>query len=172
MNEEWRPVVGWEECYEVSSLGRVASKLHRLPRLLTPQDNGGGYFTVMFRDGKRHCIHHLVAAAFIGPRPLGLDVCHNNGNNGDNAARNLRYDTRSNNHRDKVRHGTDNRGEKHYGARLTDADVAEIRRLNTGGWTQADIAARFGVSQAHVSNIALFRRRAGDRSTRQAGVPC
>lgn len=50
-------------------------------------------------------VHQLVAEAFLGPRPEGMEVCHNNGQAHDNRAVNLRYDTHSNNQRDQVTHG-------------------------------------------------------------------
>lgn len=50
-------------------------------------------------------VHHVVAAAFHGPRPDGLDVCHCNGDLTDNRPENLRYDTANGNMRDAVAHG-------------------------------------------------------------------
>ena len=57
-------------------------------------------------------VHQLVAAAFIGPRPEGHEVCHNNGIHTDNRAENLRYDTRSANQLDSVKHGTHGQASK------------------------------------------------------------
>ncbi len=51
-------------------------------------------------------VHQLVTESFIGARPPGLEVCHNNGDPGDNRLSNLRYGTRSENTFDRVRHGT------------------------------------------------------------------
>lgn len=109
-NEVWRPIVGFEGRYEVSSFGRVRG----LPRvvhftskwgtaasyfinggIIKPRSIKGGYLGVcLCQDGQnwKH-IAHLVAAAFIGPRPPGNDVCHNDGNCTNNHADNLRYDT-------------------------------------------------------------------------------
>jgi hypothetical protein len=53
-------------------------------------------------------VHQLVMEAFVGHRPIGMEVCHNDGNNGNNRWTNLRYDTRAANERDKKKHGTDN----------------------------------------------------------------
>ena len=82
--ERWLPVVGWEGLYEVSDLGRVRS----LPRNTTrgrvlranPAANGYRQATV-FRQGhpKSVYVHHLVAEAFIGPRPEGLEIRHLDG---------------------------------------------------------------------------------------------
>jgi hypothetical protein len=45
------------------------------------------------------------------------------------------------------------RGEKAWAAKLTAADVEEMRTLRADGWTQVRLAARFGVTQANVSAI-------------------
>lgn len=45
-------------------------------------------------------------------------------------------------------------GEKHYGAKLTDAAVYEIRRLLAAGRTQLKVAAMFGITQQGVGSIA------------------
>lgn len=116
--ETWRPVVGFEEYYEVSDLGRVRS----LPRtwmtgfgertkpmtMMRPGPGKNGYLTLMFKvEGRRvpRTVHSLVAEAFIGPRPPKHDVCHCNGIKTDNRAVNLRYDTRTGNALDTVKHG-------------------------------------------------------------------
>jgi len=55
--ERWLPVVGWEEFYEVSSLGRVWSvpRLKCLGRILKARDGGNGYLMVtLSARGKRH----------------------------------------------------------------------------------------------------------------------
>lgn len=120
--EEWRPVVGYEGAYEVSNLGRVRS----LPRVVMRGANGPlpvrGRILKQVRSqevyrqvgigGRPRRVHHLVAEAFIGPRPPGLEICHNNGDGADNRASNLRYDTKSANELDRVRHGTHHNANK------------------------------------------------------------
>lgn len=117
-DEKWLPVVGYEGSYEVSDQGRVRSvdrwrtsgngPYLRPGQMLKPNTTGP-YPMVMLRRPEKSVkrrVHVIVAAAFIGPRPAGMDVCHNNGNPLDNRAANLRYDTHSNNARDMVKHGT------------------------------------------------------------------
>lgn len=126
MTETWRPVVGYEGRYEVSDQGRVRSldrvihymrngdpRTQRWPgRLLSPSRNNRGYPQVSLGYNRTHLVHWLVAAAFIGPRPDGLVVCHNNGDQTDNRPENLRYDTLSGNMQDSVRHGTNRNARK------------------------------------------------------------
>lgn len=108
MQEEWRPVVGAEEHYEVSNLGRVKRVTPPGPRLLAGGLRGGYRRVSIYIDGQqtRKSIHVMVAEAFIGPRPEGMSVCHNDGNPLNNRLDNLRYDTHSANIQDSVKHGT------------------------------------------------------------------
>lgn len=123
--EEWRPIVGWEGHYEVSSLGRVRSvdrilerkgshrtsscQYLRRGRLLKPFTAPGNYPHVNLRAGDRHRaarVHVLVLEAFVGPRPDGWVACHNDGDHENNRLSNLRWDTYSSNNFDLVKHGT------------------------------------------------------------------
>ena len=118
--EQWKPVNGYEGIYEVSSHGRVRS----LDRVVTYSDGrvrrhkGKILSAPLSRDGypavnlhtqgklKKRYVHSLIAETFIGPRPEGMEVCHNDGNPTNNHVDNLRYGTRSENMLDRVRHGT------------------------------------------------------------------
>lgn len=94
--EEWKPVVGCEDLFEVSNLGRLRRtatgqivKATVLPK---------GYRTVSIaRPGQRKCrtklLHSVVAYAFLGPRPDGMQINHKDGDKGNNAAENLEYVT-------------------------------------------------------------------------------
>lgn len=169
MNEEWRSVVGYEGLYSVSIEGVVRSESRRvahpmggdvlLPtRVLKQSRQGSGYWKVsLCRDGKQRTrsVHQLVAEAFIGPRPAGMEVAHDDGVKTNNSAHNLRYDTRAGNNRDKRRHGTWAGGEKIANAKLTPESVAAIRK---SAGIQRDIAATWGVSQGTVSRIRTGKR--------------
>lgn len=114
MSEQWLPAVGFERWYEVSDMGRVrrsgAGPGARVGHILTPTVGEYGHLDVILHcDGDRihRKVHALVLEAFIGPRPHGLEGCHNDGDASNNRASNLRWDTRSENALDSVRHGTD-----------------------------------------------------------------
>jgi hypothetical protein len=48
-------------------------------------------------------------------------------------------------------------GEKHWAAKLSDADVQQIRSLAASGRRQIDLARRFQVTPARISSIVLRR---------------
>jgi len=104
---EWRPVVGYEGLYVVSSTGLVRSLT--TGRLLTTRPGGAGYPNARLRrDGKCRTfyVHRLAGEAFIGPLPKGMVTRHLDGDPMNNRLENLRYGTYSENSRDQVRHGT------------------------------------------------------------------
>lgn len=75
--EQWRPVVGLEEIYRVSSLGRVQRA--ETGRVLSPAVAPNGYLTVVLCFAgipNTRKVHQLVADAFIGPRPNGATINH------------------------------------------------------------------------------------------------
>jgi len=104
------------------------------------------FFVHLWKDGRKHArkIHTLVLTAFVGPRPKDQEGCHKNGDFRNNTLENLRWGTKKENAADKVKHGTDNRGEKHPLAELTSQKVIEIRRLHsTGQYTLKQIGELF-----------------------------
>ncbi|MGH8235483.1 MAG: HNH endonuclease [Steroidobacteraceae bacterium] len=159
--ERWLPVVGYEGLYEVSSEGPVRG-LDRLighpkggmrlwrGKLLKATVRPDGYREVsLCRDGVRtvRTAHSVVAEAFHGPCPPRHEVAHDNGRRGDNRASNLLWKTRKDNHADKIRHGTTNRGERQGLAKLTDSKVRQARRWSEQGRTHEAIAAALGVTR-------------------------
>lgn len=97
-------------------------------------------------------VHLLVLAAFIGPRPDGMEACHRNGDRGDARLGNLRWGSRKSNHRDQYRHGTRIQGESHPGAKITEEDVRLLRYLrDVEKTTFRELGERFGIhlSTAH-----------------------
>lgn len=105
-------------------------------------------------------VHQLVALAFIGPCPPGMEVLHGPGGKLDNRLANLHYGTRSENQLDRRRDGNVSTasapGEAHGMAKLTWKAVREIRRWHAAGASQAALGREFGVSK---SAIGLVVRR-------------
>lgn len=153
--EAWLPVPGYEGHYEISSFGRLASlKRGRRPLGGRPSQ-GYTRFALYSRDGVN--AHKLVMRAFRGPCPDGLEACHNDGNRGNSRLDNLRYDTHTANMADAIRHGNTLPGERNPYSKLTVDAVLAIRALR-GTESPAITAARFGITDGHVSNINAGRR--------------
>ena len=134
MNEQWKPIEGYEDSYEISDLGRVRS-IARIATngrrfegiILSPGLSAGGRYTVSLCQGSRQKtipVHRLVALAFVPGYISGFEVCHNSGDALDNRAVNLRWDSRASNQRDAVRHGTHGETRKTACPRLHPYDSA------------------------------------------------
>lgn len=146
--EIWKPAVGYEGRYEVSNMGRFWSV--RAKVFPKAQVTEKGYLRVgIISDDGHQCsksIHSMVLTAFVGPRPNGLQTAHLDGNPSNNRLSNLAWVTPKENCSHKKLHGTHRTGAAHWGIKLTDADVDELRRLRREGWTWKELGFCFNVS--------------------------
>ena len=159
VQEEWRPVVGYEGLYEVSNLGRVRRRPEtvnrRVPDVLSPfrTDLGRVYVCLCVNNKRTYkTVHGLVATAFIGPRPRGLQIDHIDGDPTNNVLANLEYVTPKENIRRAESLGLRPRGSQRSSAKLTDEQVREIRRLG-GTMLDRELAELFGVSRPTVNSV-------------------
>lgn len=171
IGEEWLPVKGWENLYEVSSLGRVKSlpREKRLPiegvyisdeKILRPiryhsrlkkdrKDDNYYYQVALWRNGKNVMapVHRLVAEAFI-PNPQQKPwVNHINGNKGDNRVCNLEWVTASEN----AKHSVYVLGNKPLGAKRKKILCAETGIVFNG---VREAASMIGVTASAISQAA------------------
>lgn len=163
---EWRVLDDSNGLYEVSSEGQVRSVVIRgvsgKPRgkELRCNTNRKGYkwFRIEFLDGnnKRQYLHRVVALAFLGPCPEGMQVNHRDGNKLNNAVENLEYVTCGEN----IRHGWANglynadhcRGESNNRAVLTEQDVRDIRAVYPS-MSLRQLAGKYNVSKYNIWSI-------------------
>lgn len=166
--EVFRPVPGFPN-HRVSNLGRVQRK--KTPGRKWPEAGnfiwldvkafpaGEGYLAVNLCDRGRQVkryIHRLVLEAFVGPCSPGMQARHVNcRDKTDNRLENLCWGTPLENMADCVRHGTRRTGERVYTAKITAADVLEMRRLRIAGVPRKELAARFGVNETNVTRAVL-----------------
>lgn len=159
--EEWRPIVGAEVGYEVSSFGRVRS----LRKVLRPGMGRPKYLGVVIKMSSGKAVHRrvhvLVAEAFIGPRPLKHDVAHNDGCATNNCSENLRYATRKENMADAMSHGTVRSGERHTLSKLTLEKARLIKEKYVPfcpEWGGKALAKKLNVSPMAVSDVVRGAR--------------
>lgn len=172
--ENWKNVIGFEGRYMVSDLGRIKSIIvkdsrgqKRTPKILkqTPYRKNGKVLrlllTLMDYSNGRHTrmVHTLVMEAFVGKRPNGYHICHNNGDSQDNRLKNLRYGSPSENEHDKIEHGTSQRGENNIKSKLTLEQVLEIKSLDlTEYGSLKKTADKYNVSSVTISHIQKGRQ--------------
>jgi hypothetical protein len=153
--EEWQfvPHVILAGYYQVSSRGRVRSLHGTVPRLIKPWPDRDGYLRVSLSlKRKTFCftVHTLVALAFVGPRPVGCECSHEDGNHQNNLPNNLIWETHLENEQRKTAQGKRPFGEKNHAAKLTAAKVKALRlRWNSGdGIGLTTLAREAGMSEA------------------------
>lgn len=188
--EEWRPVVGYEGRYEVSSQGRVRSVGREVkfgdrfrvvkPRIVRQYISENGYLCVyVSREGeykrgwdREVVVHKLVLEAFVGARPGGCWASHLDDVKTDNRLVNLVWDTPRGNIENAVRNGRRVRGfSKPNVCKLTPSQVDEIKgryvrgKRGTGGWkgNVLELAREFNVSESLINEVANhgYSRRKG-----------
>ncbi|WP_460543493.1 HNH endonuclease [Halomonas shantousis] len=116
-----------------------------------------GYRTVSISFGNGRArpvgVHQLVADAFHGPCPDGLQVRHLNGIPSDNRPANLAYGNALQNAMDRKRHGTYLGGSNHHNAKLSGGQAAEIRHKRRLGAKVNALAEEYGVSVSTIESV-------------------
>ena len=122
---------------------------------------------IRFEDQGRmrsYTVHRLVALAYHGPRPDGLDIAHGNCIKTDNRPSNLRYTTRSDNILDSLRMGQWPQG----GGREA---IYPWREMEVGESFRANGRVVDGVGLIDATTTTLKKRAIGEIRTRPTGVP-
>ena len=164
--------------YQISTFGRVKSLKNNRVKILKPWLRGEYMQVELCQDGvqKTFQVNRLVAETFI-PNPDNLpEVNHIDGRKLNNHVSNLEWVT----HQSNMRHAVDTglqvvfHGEDHQKAVLTNADAVYIRE-NLDGLTGVELAKKFGVMPAIISNIQTGRsyKTAGGivRETKRKRIP-
>lgn len=159
-SERWLPAVGFESLYEISNHARLkrVGKAARsgkgrgggatIGRVLRDQPAPGGYRVVfLWRHGEQlsKLLHLVVAEAFIGPCPDGLEVNHADGNKRNNRPSNLEYMT----HGQNQKHAYDT-GLRRPSYRLTHQEKRRARELKMQGKGSRKIATILSCSRQTV----------------------
>lgn len=115
--------------------------------------DGYGQFTV--RKGKFYNAHAVSYALTAGPVPPGMVVCHRCDNPPCVNPDHLFLGTHRDNMHDMSAKGraVHSRGEQQHNARLSEADVREIKSFPERRGLRAELARRYGVSHTTITKI-------------------
>lgn len=174
MNEIWKTIPDYEDCYEASNLGRIRSLnrtikhphsiKNKIKGKILKQSKFGRrqnkkYFGVNPSiNGKNKCcfVHRLVAQAFI-PNPENKPcINHKDGDKDNNKVENLEWCTYKENSIHAVKTGLHKApsGEESHSAKITQKQVDEIRkRYIPRKITQIMLAKEYGVVQETIHRI-------------------
>jgi hypothetical protein len=160
----------------------------RFAAQFTPEPNSGcwlwigtvnpsGYGLMKSCGTKGRLAHRFALEEATGAQPsLDIQACHRCDNPSCVNPEHLFWGTRAENMADMARKGRASRlvgdsnpartrperlarGDRHGNAKLTDADVERIRVERKGGVMLKVLSARYGVSMAQISRIAIGRAR-------------
>jgi hypothetical protein len=161
MSERWRLVPDWPD-YEVSDYGRVRSRKYG-KKMLKLVRAKSGHLKIHLRNNERHrneYVHRLVLLAFVGPCPQGKESRHYPDKRpSNNKLSNLSWATVTVNQRDRIEHNTHSHGVRSGKAKLTNAVVRTIRKIEA--WprgTLLKLAKKYGVSSTAILNVKTKRR--------------
>lgn len=113
--------------------------------------NQEGYLRLKI-NGNAYCVHVLIAHAFLGPRPEGLEVDHINRDKRDNHATNLEYVTKKQNTERSWSNRT-NRSGRRGKRKVTIEEVQTIIRLFQSGKSKNAIAKEMSLTHGGVRRI-------------------
>lgn len=120
-----------------------------------------GYGSIRYK-GTTQLAHRMVCELAHGSPPTPQhEAAHScgRGSGGCINPNHLRWATRGENANDRISQRSEPRGDKHPNAKLSTADVLEIRRLVAEkSSTHAAIGNRFGVSKKYVGRVANRHR--------------
>lgn len=171
--EIWKPVVGFEARYQVSSLGRfkaLARKIYyvdgrqgNLPeRFIRGSLMNAGYISVSFDSKARRLAHQVVAEAFLGSCEYRQTVNHKDGNKTNNCVENLEWATYKENNTHARNTGLNNQhGEKNNLHKYSDQFIQSVRNVYCAySPTYKYLGQLFGLDDYHVRQIVLYETRA------------
>jgi len=166
-NEIWRPIIGYEDLYAVSNMGRVKSfdslKKHNYGgarrvcgNILKPDVGTAGYYRVtLYIDNKptKFLVHRLVALHFIDNDQNKPEVNHKYGIKSDNRASELEWSTPKENTIHAIGLGIRRKPKGLGVSNITKEDIDSIFSQKKMGLNQYQIAAKMNTGQNIISMV-------------------
>lgn len=169
--EEWLPVREFPGHYEISSHGRLrrinAYRPNQANKIRKPQTAKNGYIVYMLSVSNKAMLrsaHRMVADAFLGPIPEGMQVNHKDGDKANCRLANLEIVTNGENraHSYRVLGIAPNKwkaGAANHNARLAFEEVQAIRSKASLGIPYSQLSQAFGISKTGIGRIVRMEVR-------------
>ena len=149
-HEHWKVIPSTGGRYSASNLGRIRRNVGpqcRKTRIVNPTRKNRAKLVIEVKHQPKRlqvAVHNLVAEAWLGPCPDGLEVNHKDRNRHNNRVENLEYISHTENMRHAMLVGENRR------RKLDQHAVRQIRRMRAAGMHVDDIRSRFGVTRTCV----------------------
>jgi hypothetical protein len=178
-DELWKPVVGYEGLYEISSTGRILAPERLIvpkagPQYMKPSKNiktqvsNSGYCCVLLlKEGKYRnlFVHRLVANAFISNENKKPQVNHIDGNKQNNHVLNLEWNTPRENQKHAeaigLKNYSYNSGSNNIFAKINQEKADLMRKLRKEGLSYRKIATHTETSASTVEHFLKGLRYKG-----------
>ena len=170
MNITWKPVVGFEGLYEISSVGNVKALKRTVQRkrsgimtyperILKPHYNSGYLSISLHKDGviNTYKVHRLVALAFV-PNPNNYpQVNHNDDVKTNNDFMNLSWGTQQQNIKQAMDNGRFKFCDQRNGTVISEDLADRIRHVHKKGCKTAWISDLLGIGNTTVRHVLSGR---------------
>lgn len=168
--EEWKPIVGWEDLYQISSFGRVKALKRYVPhyrgglalmkeKIIKLNDRRGYLGAHLFRsqmDKAKFGVHRLVALAFIPNVENKSTVNHIDTNKKNNFYKNLEWASHSEQQIHALNNGLRNKtiGENSNLSKLKKEDIFNIRDLyEKSRLSVNELSEKYKIGKNNIRNI-------------------
>ena len=171
--EIWKPVIGFEGRYEVSSHGRIKALSRKIyykdgrvgnvsEKIIRGSVLNTGYIYVNFDSKTRKALHQVVAEAFFGKQEYRQTVNHKDGNKTNNRIENLEWATYKENNFHARENGLNKQhGEKTNLSKYSDQFIDAVRNVHEKYSPNYEELGRiFGLTGCHARQIVLRLTRA------------
>lgn len=168
--EKWKPIIGYENLYEISSIGRIrsyytnAKNIGNTVKIKEQSTDKDGYKRVSLYDAtkpvstKNVAIHRLVLQTFIGPCPPGMEASHLDGDKTNNRLDNLKWESHYDNEQHKQEHGTRKKGIESALFKLSFEEIEEIRELYIPyKMSQSKLAEKYNVCEDTIRKVLKMK---------------
>jgi hypothetical protein len=172
MNEIWKPVIGFEGRYEVSSLGRFKALTRQIyykdgrvgnlkERMIKGSIMNNGYLVVSLDSHTKRLAHQLVLEAFAGVPEYKQTVNHKDGNKLNNCVDNLEWASYKENNIHARKTGLNKQhGENCNLHKYSDQFISAVRNVHSAyNPSYEDLGRLFGLTGCHARQIVLYKTR-------------